>query len=855
MSQQIADLVINLGADTASFHQQMGRVERQLKETGRNADRSTQRVTHLTRSEIVAEQAKARFIKQLKAELATQRLSREELLRTRAAQLGLNDAADVYIRKLESARKGTHSLGLESAAARRELGVLLGEVARGNFGALRGSGITLANNAGWIEKLMTLRGLGMAGVIGGIAAAVWGMSKAWYLGSQEAETFNQKLILTGRYAARTTSDLQTMARTLAKEGMTQHEASSVLADVAGTGLFSGQRLRQVSDIALRLKTATGQAVEETVRQFSRLQGTPVEAIRELDNSLHFLTKSELEHITMLAEQGRESDAAALAMDRYAEAMRTRSDEINQNLGALESTWKWLGETASGTWDAMLGVGRKKSLEDQIAALRNKISSGGIQLGKAWLPVTQEDKDTLSRLEEEKFQHDLRAARAKADGDEETRKKRQFDADLALKKQYETSEEKHQRTLLQIRHSWASQQVKDASILRENLRYQELRAHHQLNKPSSGALAEDKAKAEVLALQAQLQALKQHAEAGKTVSQQRKALWLAESKYLVLEERAHKRALSHDDKSLLSAKAGVLLQHEKLASLGDEIQLLERINQLHLQSAKFSEQQAARRAEIEALERGISTRDAQRLTMMAHLGATYSSDLDTLSSVLAEQRKTWDAEDKLRSDWLAGAKGAWADYRDTAVDANSQIRQASSKALEGLSVQLTSFLTDGQAGFRAFTRSVLSMLTQILVKMALVKGVDFFSGLLKLHGVSFHAKGSVVHSPALQRFNGSVVNKPTLFAFAHGAGVMGEAGPEGIFPLRRGAEGKLGVVAKVMGAGMKYAPTYHVTIHNDGHHGQLGPEAARMMYELGRQGAKDFFMQQQRDGGMMSGGRG
>ncbi|MDN8954913.1 hypothetical protein Q0P12_14465, partial [Staphylococcus aureus] len=88
-------------------------------------------------------------------------------------------------RKLEAAKVATHGLGLQSAAARRELGVLMGEVMRGNFGALRGSGITLANRAGWIDQLMTLRGLGMAGMVGGIAAAVVGLGKAWYDGSKE----------------------------------------------------------------------------------------------------------------------------------------------------------------------------------------------------------------------------------------------------------------------------------------------------------------------------------------------------------------------------------------------------------------------------------------------------------------------------------------------------------------------------------------------------------------------------------------------------------------------------------------------------------------------------------------------
>lgn len=41
-------------------------------------------------------------------------------------------------------------------------------------------------------------------------------------------------------------------------------------------------------------------------------------------------------------------------------------------------------------------------------------------------------------------------------------------------------------------------------------------------------------------------------------------------------------------------------------------------------------------------------------------------------------------------------------------------------------------------------------------------------------------------------NGGIVNEPTLFKFARGTGLMGEAGPEAIMPLKRGADGKLGV---------------------------------------------------------------
>lgn len=95
-----------------------------------------------------------------------------------------------------------------------------------------------------------------------------------------------------------------------------------------------------------------------------------------------------------------------------------------------------------------------------------------------------------------------------------------------------------------------------------------------------------------------------------------------------------------------------------------------------------------------------------------------------------------------------------------------------------------------------------------------------------------------------------MSRPTLFAFAHGAGLMGEAGPEGIFPLRRGADGKLGVVAKLAGAGMVFSPTYNNTIINDGTNGLMGPQALKMMHEISKQAARDLLMEQQRDGGMM-----
>jgi phage-related minor tail protein len=52
------------------------------------------------------------------------------------------------------------------------------------------------------------------------------------------------------------------------------------------------------------------------------------------------------------------------------------------------------------------------------------------------------------------------------------------------------------------------------------------------------------------------------------------------------------------------------------------------------------------------------------------------------------------------------------------------------------------------------------------------------------GIKTYAKGGM--------FTNSIVNQPTLFKFARGTGLMGEAGPEAIMPLKRDSQGNLGV---------------------------------------------------------------
>ncbi|MBE2260636.1 MAG: phage tail tape measure protein, partial [Rhodobacteraceae bacterium] len=112
--------------------------------------------------------------------------------------------------------------------------------------------------------------------------------------------------------------------------------------------------------------------------------------------------------------------------------------------------------------------------------------------------------------------------------------------------------------------------------------------------------------------------------------------------------------------------------------------------------------------------------------------------------------------------------------------------------DGMSGMLKSF---GETIKRMIAEAVAADLSKRLFGDLAKGGVGdgLLGGAFKLlGGLLPNADGGVYRSPSLSRFSGQIVTSPRIFAFAAGAGVMGEAGPEAILPLSRGSDGKLGV---------------------------------------------------------------
>ena len=858
MSQPVGDLVIDLSLDAVRFDEQMSRVRRHFSGLDTDARKTASAVEQGLSRQALAAQKAGISVGQYKA-----------AMRTLPAQFT--------------------DIATQLAGGQNPWLILLqqGGQVKDSFG-------------GMIPMFRGLAGaitLPMVGVTS-LAVATGALAYAWYQGDSTLSAFNKTLVLSGNQSGLTADRMLTLSRAGQAAGLTFNQASESLAALVNAGVRGGEQFDAINQSVARFASASGVEVDKVAEAFGKLTTDPTSGLIAMARQFRNVTAEQIAYVAQLQRSGDEAGALQAANDIATKGFDEQTRRLKENMGTLETWADKTGKAFKSMWDAILDIGRPESSADMLASAqkafdeadkkwqwyqsrsqrRGKTASFRANLQGAW----NDRENARLGLAAATLQSDMEKAGELAARDRAERDASQLKYTGEAQKAYErllTPLEKYT-----ARQEELNKALKDGKILQAD--YNTLMAaakkdyESTLKKPkssgvkvSAGERQEDQAHAALLALETELRTLEKHSGANEKISQQRRDLWKAENQYAVLKEAATKRQLSEQEKSLLTHEKETLEYKRQLAELGDKVEHQKRLNELAQQAARFEQQQGAKQAAISAQARGLTDRQAQRESEEQRLRDVYGDNPDALAKATSALKNTWSAEEQLRGSWMAGLKSGWGEWAESATDSFSQVKSVATQTFDGIAQNMAAMLTGAEADWRGFTRSVLSMMTEILLKQAMVgivgrigsaMGGAFGGGASASSGTAIEAAAANFHF-ATGGFTGTggkyepagIVHRGE-FVFTKEA--TSRIGVGNLYRLMRGyAEGGYvggaGSPAQMRRAeGINFNQNNHVVIQNDGTNGQAGPQLMKAVYDMARKGAQDEIQAQMRDGGVFSGGR-
>ncbi|EHK1002048.1 phage tail tape measure protein, partial [Escherichia coli] len=827
MSQPVGDLVIDLSLDAVRFDEQMSRVRRHFSGLDTDARKTASAVEQGLSRQALAAQKAGISVGQYKA-----------AMRTLPAQFT--------------------DIATQLAGGQNPWLILLqqGGQVKDSFG-------------GMIPMFRGLAGaitLPMVGVTS-LAVATGALAYAWYQGDSTLSAFNKTLVLSGNQSGLTADRMLTLSRAGQAAGLTFNQARESLAALVNAGVRGGEQFDAINQSVARFASASGVEVDKVAEAFGKLTTDPTSGLMAMARQFRNVTAEQIAYVAQLQRSGDEAGALQAANDIATKGFDEQTRRLKENMGTLETWADKTGKAFKSMWDAILDIGRPESSADMLASAqkafdeadkkwqwyqsrsqrRGKTSSFRANLQGAW----NDRENARLGLAAATLQSDMEKAGELAARDRAERDASQLKYTGEAQKAYErllTPLEKYT-----ARQEELNKALKDGKILQAD--YNTLMAaakkdyESTLKKPkssgvkvSAGERQEDQAHAALLALETELRTLEKHSGANGKISQQRRDLWKAESQYAVLKEAATKRQLSEQEKSLLAHKDETLEYKRQLAELGDKVEYQKRLNELAQQAARFEQQQGAKQAAISAQARGLTDRQVQRESEEQRLRDVYGDNPDALAKATSALKNTWSAEEQLRGSWMAGLKSGWGEWAESATDSFSQVKSAATQTFDGIAQNMAAMLTGAEADWRGFTRSVLSMMTEILLKQAMVGivgrigsaiGGAFGGGASASTGTAIQAAAANFHF-ATGGFTGTggkyepagIVHRGE-FVFTKEA--TSRIGVGNLYRLMRGyAEGGYvggaGSPAQMRRAeGINFNQNNHVVIQNDGINGQAGPQ--------------------------------
>lgn len=701
-----------------------------------------------------------------------------------------------------------------------------------------------AEKLGRAGGLLNTFNLAIAGSVGLLAL----LAGAAYSSSQQFDNVARSLILMGGAGFSSMQQLNDAAKDVADNaGASLAESVDTLVQLNDTGKYTADQMTKIAKSILAMGDA-GLDTKAALADFSRLANDPIKALASLNQQYGFVDEAMMKHLITLEKTKGKTAAANEAITLFADTMEDRSNKIVEATDNIGQAWNGIKAFSSDIF-GQIGV--------TVRAWGNQVIEVFKLLGTSFEALFVKMKEFSLEVMGGMITGFTDIAN-KLPGGESLIKSMGFDglAESVAKNREAASKEYAQLTADYNKHI--------ANLSKSQGQWEEeakngagggVRGSGAVSRESRDAvskLAEDsakKAKEAKATLDAGDRTLENYRAQARTLTETLETLRKTgetqvrytefskqQSRFAELDEAAKTRALTAQEKSLLSSREAILNAAKVVDQKNKEVEAQQKINGLAQQANKYVTQMSEK---TEALRgsAGLSSRQSQRMMEEAQLRQGWLNGGGKLEDSgyqkeLAALRNYYAEEDKLRGDWKTGAVAGWNEYLDAATNTYDAVKNVASSTLTGLSNMLTDLMTTGTASVKEFGKSMLKMILEVTNRLMVAYAVQAAMGWISggssggstpggayanaAAGVTFNAKGGVYDSPGLSKYVNGVYDSPQYFTFQGASkfakgGVFGEAGPEAIMPLAKDSAGRLGVRAQG-GGGM--APVINTTVNVD-----------------------------------------
>jgi len=218
-----------------------------------------------------------------------------------------------------------------------------------------------------------LTGVIATGIFAAVAAFIaYGVALKEVISQESA--LSKAINLTGGSLGLTTDSALGLSETLAGSKGNVGAYLTAITDIAKAGNVTSDNLKTVAKTIVEVSRVTGLSSETLAKNFSKISEKPLEGLIPFAKELGTINVEILKHIQRLEKAGKYTEAAKIATDAYAGALRNAGKAIKEDMGFLEDFFFHIARGANMVWNEILNIGRATPLVKQLAKAQEELTS-------------------------------------------------------------------------------------------------------------------------------------------------------------------------------------------------------------------------------------------------------------------------------------------------------------------------------------------------------------------------------------------------------------------------------------------------------------------------------------------------